>query len=212
MNELHDKTQLEYYMKLHHFTSIFEQDGLPFRLYQYEKGEIMNHIHASADYLKFLVSGTIQIYAIRWDGSCYPIGQSSGFLLLGDIEFCGENTLALMVEAVTEVHCLELPMKKYQKLLLNDNRFLRFVMYSMAHKMAMFAKSEAIFPNLEEKFLHYLKYECKDQQFSGVEDTAFQLRCSRRQLQRILAKLTAEGVISKSTKGTYRLSTDPELL
>ena len=121
------------------------------------------------------------------------------------MEFCGETSLPFLVEATKKVMCIELPLYDFKNILLNDNTFLRFLLRSVGHKMALFTESEASFSNLEEKLLHFLKYDCPDHQFQGVEATVIQLRCSRRQLQRLLKSLTERQIIEKKGKGIYRL-------
>ena len=88
----------------------FDTPGLPFCLWEYERGEILNYIKDPGQVLRFLVSGTIQIYAVRADGSRYPLSHSDSFTLLGDMEFCGENSLPFLVEAMSRVRCVELPL------------------------------------------------------------------------------------------------------
>ena len=51
-----------------------------------------------------------------------------------------------------------------------------------------------------------MRYQRPDHTIMGVEDTAFRLNYSRRQLQRVLRKLTAEGIVKKISKGRYKLN------
>lgn len=205
MKQIHDSKMLEQYIKHHHINEIFNTPNLTFRLYQYERGELLNHSHNSSNHIQFLVSGAVQIYSIREDGSRYPLCLLNDFTILGDMEFCGETSLPFLVEAAKKVICIELPLYEFKNMLLNDNTFLRFLLHSITHKMALFMQSEASFTNLEEKLLHFLKYDCPEHQFQGVETTAIHLRCSRRQLQRLLKSLTDRHIIKKIGKGIYQL-------
>lgn len=205
MKQVHDEKMLKQYINRYHINEIFDTQNLTFRLYQYERGEILNYSRDSSNYIQFLVSGAVQIYSVRGDGSRYPLCLLNDFTLLGDMEFCGETSLPFLVEATRKVMCIELPLYDFRNALLNDNTFLRFLLRSVGHKMALFAQSEAAFTSLEEKLLHFLKYDCPNHQFQGVEATAVQLRCSRRQLQRLLKSLSDRQMIEKIGKGTYRL-------
>ncbi len=205
MKELRDDKLLKQYLTKYQIEQLFNTKNLPFQLCQYERGEILNFIKDSNHYLHFLVSGAVHIYAIRKDGSHCPLCYLEEFILLGDMEFCGEKSLSLFVEISKRTICVELPLYEYRNILLNDNTFLRYLLHSVAHKMALFAQSEASYSSLEEKLLHYLKYDCLDQKLQGVEATAIHLRCSRRQLQRLLKSLTERGIIEKPAKGVYRL-------
>lgn len=192
-------------MTQYHFEDIFQTPDLPFSLCQYDKGEIMNNLRDSASYLHFVVRGSVQIYSVFEDGSRYQVGLTDGFTLLGDMEFGDETSLPLLVEAVSEVFCVELPLYECRDALLNDNAFLRYLLHSVAHKFAMFSQSVACFTNLEEKLLHYFKYDCPDHRLQGIEKAAVQLHCSRRQLQRLLRSLVDRQIIEKTGKGRYRL-------
>ena len=106
----------------------------------------------------------------------------------------------------TAALCIVLPLASTKELLLNDNRFLRYLLNSVTEKLMLYSSSQSNFSTLEESFLSYLSERCPDQTFSGVEKMAMQLHCSRRQLQRVLKKLLEEGRLVKLSKGSYRLS------
>ncbi len=59
--------------------------------------------------------------------------------------------------------------------------------------------------SLSERVLSYMKYRCEDETLKGVEQAAFHLHCSSRQLQRILNQSETSGLIKKLGKGTYKL-------
>lgn len=205
MRQIHDEQLLNSLLKQYQFEALFDTKNLPFRLYQYDRGEILNNIHDSTHYLQFLVKGSVKIYSIREDNSCYHVCLLKDFTLLGDLEFCGETSMTFLVEVTRRATCIALPLYDYHSTLLNDNAFLRFLSHSIARKLFLFSQSEATFSNFEEKLLHYMQFECPEQQFQGVEAATIHLHCSRRQLQRILKSLTERNVVEKVGKGAYRL-------
>ncbi len=205
MKKIQDEKLLKQYLMQYQIENLFDTEDLPFCLCEYERGEILSYIKDTDHLLQFVVSGAVQIYSIRSDGSRYPLCYVDTFTLLGDMEFCNENSLPFLVETATKVVCVELPLYKCRTMLLNDNTFLRYLLHSISHKLALFSQAEASFSSLEEKLLHYLKYDCPHQQFHGVETTAIHMHCSRRQLQRLLSSLTERHIIEKTGKGKYRL-------
>lgn len=205
MKEIVDRTMLNNYIAQNRIEKIFDTKRLPFRLCQYDRGEILNHIRDANSCLQFVVAGAVQIYAVRSDGSRYPLCYVEGFTLLGDMEFCGEGELPFLVEATEKVLCVELPLYGCKAALLQDNAFLRYLLHSVAHKLALISREQAEYSTLEEKFLHYLQHDCPDGQMNGVEHTAIRLHCSRRQLQRLLKSLTERRIIEKMGKGIYRM-------
>ena len=116
-----------------------------------------------------------------------------------------EEYLSFLVNGSIEISCIVLPLGTAKEFLLDDNRFLRYLLTSVTEKLMLYSSSQSIFSTLEEAFLSYLSKRCPDQTFSGVEKMAMQLHCSRRQLQRVLKKLLEEGRLTKLSKGSYRL-------
>ena len=197
MRELKDPELLAYYLKKYKISSLFDTKALPFRLFEYLPGEMMNSSRSPEDYLKFVVAGEWQIYAQHADGSRSLIGHGRDFSILGDLEFCGEKPSVHWQEVLKTVHTLELPMKEMRPILMEDNRFLRFLLHNLARKMTGGFKLFSDFPSLEEKLLYYIRNECPGQTLKGIEEAAFRLHYSRRQLQRVLKDLTSRGVLLK---------------
>ena len=210
MKRVFDPTRLDLYLQKYEILSLFDTPNLKFSLYQFEKGERLDTLNPE-EYLSFLVSGSIKISANRADGTSYPIGYLEGFTCIGDMEFCGKRDDTHQIEARTTALCIVLPLGTAKELLLNDNRFLRYLLTSVTEKLMLYSSSQSNFSTLEESFLSYLSERCPDQTFAGVEKMAMQLHCSRRQLQRILRKLLKEGRLVKLSKGSYRLAANGDM-
>jgi Mn-dependent DtxR family transcriptional regulator len=60
--------------------------------------------------------------------------------------------------------------------------------------------------SLEERLLFYMEKRCEGQILQGVEKAASSIQCSKRQLLRILKRLTEEGIVVKTGKGRYQLT------
>ena len=121
----------------------------------YEKGERLDTLNPE-EYLSFLVDGSIEISANRADGTSYPIGYLDGFTCIGDMEFCGKRDDTHQIEARTTALCIVLPLASTKELLLNDNRFLRYLLNSVTEKLMLYSSSQSNFSTLEESFLSYL--------------------------------------------------------
>lgn len=204
MRELNDLNLKNKYIKKYEIYSLFDTKHLFFRLYRFEKGEILNNICNMSQWLMFVVNGTFQIYGNNQDGSCHPIRQIDYFTVLGDIEFCKNTSSPFLVEARTTVFCIMLSLHRYRDILLNDNRFLRYLLQSIAEKLELSSKLEGNFSTVEEKFLYYIQVECPEKEVTDVGKAAFQIHCSRRQLQRILKKLIEQNRIQKCRRGHYK--------
>lgn len=83
--------------------------------------------------------------------------------------------------------------------------FLQMLLRSYGEKLRLFAFVDVPAETIEERVLLYLRHVCPSHELRGIEAAVLQLRCSRRQLQRVLAKLCASGEVEKLGKGRYRL-------
>ena len=208
MREIQDKALLDSYLRRFCIDSFFDTPDLPFRLYEYEVGELMNVLHPSGEYLKFLVEGAVTIYGVRPDGRREFLQKGGNcFEVLGDMEFCGYHEEAHLQEVTVQVRTVELPLLRVREQLWQDNRFLLHLIQTVGRKMSATSAFRALVRGdcLEELLVNYLRYECPDHRITSVEDTAFRLNYSRAHLQRVLRELTQTGVLKKQGKGTYHL-------
>lgn len=206
MKEIKDQNLLNSYLQQYKIPELFDTLNLPFQLYEYEAGELMNYKRPLDKYLKFIVSGEISLYTIMEDGDQFTAFQGPHIGLLGDLELCGVKFENNYQEALTTVHSIELPLSKIRSQILNDNTFLRYLLYRIVKRHVQMTKPELIHStSVEKRLLHYLEYESINHSFSGVEAMAFRLRCSRSQVQRALKTLIKKELIVKTGKGKYTL-------
>ena len=76
---------------------------------------------------------------------------------------------------------------------------------SLAGKLEAITMQNAVLPSLRERVRSYMHYKCENGRLKGVENAAFHLHCSPRQLQRILNQLARDGIVKKSGKGAFEL-------
>lgn len=205
MKKIQAKSQVEPWVERANIRQCFDTPGLQFHLYEYEKGECIITPSQSLDVLLFLVEGTVRIYGIREDGAMSPVNQQDAPIVLGDIEFCCPGNPCLFAEAVTRAVCVTLPVQPYREQLHRDIRFLHTLMQSYIDKLQRFSFVDAQAATIEERVLLYMRDICPDHEIKGIEAAVLQLRCSRRQLQRVLHKLCQNGLVEKMAKGRYRL-------
>lgn len=211
MKRINDTNKLETYLEKHHIRDCFDTKNLPFFLVKYERGEMLVQPLQPLDSLLFVVSGTFSLYSVRQNGSVFYMSSDDKFVLLGDMEFVNDQFTVFYAEAKTDVFVVCLSVSRNRAALNQDLRFLHYLLDSLAWKMHQAAVNETSFPNLEERLLHYLAFNCQNQTLTHIEHTAENLHCSRRQLQRILKKLVDEGRLSRDGKGIYRLKTMREV-
>lgn len=205
MQEIRDQSQIDALVRRHGLADCFTQLPRRLRLFSYQRGELLNYRQSPDQYILFLVQGSISLYAQRADGSRYPIQRLEPLGVLGDMEFAGYGSPNFLIEVHRPALCLAVPLAGQRSQLEKDDRFLRFLLGSLAGKLAAMAQNEADWQTVEQKLLAYLGSLPPGQAMPGVEHACFQLHCSRRQLQRALKALQERQIVEKTGRGRYRL-------
>ena len=205
MRELRDPELLEHYIRKYRIRSFFDTAELPFRLYEYAPGEMINVVHPMEESMKFIVEGVFDHYKIQEDGSSYLISHCDGFGFMGDLAFCGRLPPGRYQEVIETVRAVELPMAEMRPILENDNRFLRFLIDTMAQRMTASMDIRSDMTTAEKALLEYLRWRCPNHTIVNVSEAAFHTNYSRRQIQRVLKKLTQQGTLVRRGKGQYFL-------
>ena len=210
MREIRDPELLEHYIRKFHIRSFFDTRELPFRLYEYAPGEMINVVHPMEESMKFIVEGVFDHYKIQEDGSAYLISHCDGFGFMGDLAFCGRQPPGRYQEVIETVRAVELPMAQVRPVLENDNRFLRFLIDTMAQRMTASMHNRSDMMTAEQALVAYLRWRCPSLTITNVSETAFHRNYSRRQMQRALNTLTQRGLLCKTGNGCYRLAEDSQ--
>lgn len=206
MKELNEPDQIELYIRKSGIKEKLSTEGIIFKVFRYEKGELLASPVEPLDHILFPVEGKAVIYGIRNDGTSFPISEIRKGDIIGDVEFTGSDEPVLFVEASKPVVCLAIDIKAYRKILMNDVTFLQTILASFAGKFRKIITIDAMSGNIEERVLNYMENLSPEHELYRISEVIYTLRCSRRQLQRVLRKLADEGKIMKTGKGRYKLS------
>lgn len=206
MKELNEPDQIELYIRKSGIKEKLSTEGIIFKVFRYEKGELLASPVEPLDHILFPVEGKAVIYGIRNDGTSFPISEIRKGDIIGDVEFTGSDEPVLFVEASKPVVCLAIDIKAYRKILMNDVTFLQTILASFAGKFRKIITIDAMSGNIEERVLNYMENLSPEHELYRISEVIYTLRCSRRQLQRVLRKLAEEGKIRKIGKGRYKLS------
>ena len=96
-------------------------------------------------------------------------------------------------------------MEQVRPVLENDNRFLRFLIDTMAQRMTASMHIRSDMTSAEKALISYLRWRCPNHTITNVTEAAFHMNYSRRQIQRVLKSLTANGTLIRTGKGCYSL-------
>lgn len=207
MREIQDGALLRQYLNQFQIESFFDTENLPFRLYEYAPGEMMNLSHPSDDYLKFVVEGVFDHYTVQEDGTKFMIHHCEGFGFLGDLAFCGVHPQGRYQQVLETVRAIELPLDPLRDTLEQDNRFLRFLLHTMARRMPLSLHYRSDLPGAEQALIAYMRWVCPEHTIHNVTAAAEHLNYSRRQLQRVLKSLMDRNILVRLGKGRYKLIT-----
>lgn len=205
MREIRNPELLEHYIRKFHIRSFFHTQDLPFRLYEYAPGEMINIVHPMEESMKFIVEGVFDHYKIQDDGNPYLISHCTGFGFMGDLAFCGRQPPGRYQEVIETVRAVELPMEQVRPVLENDNRFLRFLIDTMAQQMTASMHIRSDMTTAEKALIGYLRWRCPNHTITNVSEAALHMNYSRRQIHRVLKTLTEQGKLIKTGKGEYVL-------
>ena len=172
---------------------------------EYEKGEFVSTPLQTERLFQIVVNGSLSIYCIRDDGSVHSIASGQADYLIGEMEIFSRQASNVYAEANEDLICLAMAIEENRAELLNNAAFLRMICGSLTAKMESLTTIEAVPADLNQRILTYMKYRCSHNEIRGLERAAFHLNCSSRQLQRILNRYEAEGIVSKIGKGAYKL-------
>ena len=200
---------MERLLNEHAIRECFDTEGLTFLCYSYQKGEMICSPLNPAEDILFLVSGSAQMYDLREDGAKLPVAYISEETVIGDMEFITGCPTTFFVEAAEDCLCLALPRERYRDALHRDVRFLHCLLQEMTEKFIHGMNVEIAPATLEAKVMQFLQQEAPEQEVDQVETMLFQLRCGRRQLQRVLRKLCDEGKLERLGRGHYHLLDRP---
>ncbi|MCE3200977.1 Crp/Fnr family transcriptional regulator [Paenibacillus sonchi] len=209
MKEIQDSEQLQAYIAAHSLAAIFnEQLSGHLHLFSFAQGE---HICSKGDpsgYLYVLVKGKLKIFTTTPEGKMLIISFKTPLELIGDVEYIQGTEMINTVEAVSPVHMLGIEYRWLNKYGRDYPPLLHFMLEMITHKF--YRKSNFLSLNLmhpvEVRLASYLlsiSYDESDPNFTGqlstinLTDTANFIGTSYRHLNRVIHKLTQDGLIER---------------
>lgn len=204
MKKYYNRESIEAYLRQSNFADAMRDLRESLFVARYEKGEFVTSPLKNADLFQIVVEGELGVYYIRDDGSVYSLASGQKDYLLGEMALFQKEAGSVYAQASGRLVCLALSLEENRDRLLTNCRFLQLVCESLTRKMEAITNLDAAPATLKQRVLTYMQYKCGGE-LKGVEQAAFRLHCSARQLQRILNQYAAENVVARTGKGTYRL-------
>jgi CRP-like cAMP-binding protein len=210
MKEIIDHEQTMHYLEAHGIEDIFNEPLIPhLTLFSFDEGEFICTQAQSSDYLYVLVKGKLKIYTTSAEGRMLIISFKTPLEVIGDIEYIRNIDIINTVEAVSPVLMIGVQYRWLKKYSSDYSPLLQFLLDIITKKF--FIKSNAMNFNLmypvEVRLASYLlsvSYDESDDLFRGqlsissLPDAANLIGTSYRHLNRVIKKLSEEGLIERS--------------
>lgn len=205
MERIYDKEKIISYIAKSKYHAVLDSSDIDFYLIKYEKGELVSSPFQNELLFQIVEQGSINIYLIRDDGTRYSLSTGTTDYFLGDMEIFYPRSSNIYAEAAEKLICISFSIEKHKEMLFSNNQFLILICSSLSAKIREITAMDTIPSSLTERVISYMKYKCNDKTLKGIEQTAFHLHCSARQLQRVLNQSEASGFVKKLGKGMYQL-------
>ncbi len=206
MERIFDKEKIADSIAKSKYCDLLETLDIDFYLIKYDKGELVCSPFQTELLFQIVEQGSIAIYFIRDDGSRYSLSNGTADYFLGDMDLFYPKSGSIYAEAENSLTCIAFSIEKHRETLLSNSKFLSFICKSLSAKIGAITTMDAAPASLMERVLSYMRYKCEGATLKGVEQAAFHLHCSPRQLQRILNRCEADGMVRKLGKGTYQVN------
>ena len=205
MERIYDKKKIAIYIAKSKYHAVLDSLNIDFYLIKYEKGELVSSPFQNELLFQIVEQGSINIYLIRDDGTRYSLSTGTTDYFLGDMDIFYPKSSNIYAKAAERLTCISFSIEKHKERIFSNNQFLILICNSLSTKIGEMTAIDATPASLTERVISYMKYKCNDKILKGIEQTAFHLHCSSRQLQRVLNQSENSGLVKKLGKGTYKL-------
>ncbi len=180
----------------HDFSSNFE-------LFEYAKDEFIINENSANDYLYFLVDGKVKCFSYSLDGKVQFITYLYQVQSIGIIGSIWRKPAVSNIQAVQKCFCLALSLSSYQQMLLDDNKFLRYLCQQLGDHLYNNGRYFQIihFTSTESKLAAIILSSSIDGICHiNLSSTAEFLGTTYRHVLRVLNKFCSNGILEKRKK------------
>lgn len=202
--ELLDEAESRKYIPL--CSDLFSDESIGIAFTRWRKGEFLSIPDEQPHFLLFIVEGHVRWSAYREDGS-ESVLASGERDVIGDIEAVTGKPSLFYAEAMTDIIAAAVDLRRYGKALREDRKFLSMTVQRMAMKFEAISLETAYSRSAEDRLLSYIERTCGGH-LTNASQAASVLHVSRRHIQRMLRKLSEEGILEHKGRGSYTIS-DP---
>jgi CRP/FNR family transcriptional regulator, putaive post-exponential-phase nitrogen-starvation regulator len=200
MEILNDPQLLKKYIDQYHLQDYVTEDLMKMaELTRFETGEFIAREGGQSPYFHFLVQGECICYVYTCTGRVHCEAYMRALDVLGAAATVWSEDVFNDVETLTSCLCISINAKKYERVLMNDLKFLRFIGHWMARHIR---ESSTHRDPLEIRIAKFILKVEKNSVFSfNLSQCTDILETSYRHLLRVLKQLCDSGILEKAEKG-----------
>ena len=178
-------------------------DGLA--VFHFRRNEYVFRQGDACDHIFLMLEGRMKVFIGSPNGKTLLFCFYTKSGILGEAEFAADEDISkTSVQAITDVYCIGIPRRRYQKYLKSNAAFMSRVSAALAGKLFRCTRNSAvtILYSLEARLCAYISMTNEGGRFSEkMTEVAEMLGASYRHLLRTLDKLCCQGILQKAQKG-----------
>ncbi|UNK20907.1 cyclic nucleotide-binding domain-containing protein [Paenibacillus sp. N3/727] len=215
MKMIHDPILLQSKIKQFEIDQIFRlSDDTSFELRRYDPGELVLKEGEEMDALLYLVEGRVKISSSVQTGKILLLRFCEPFAVIGDIELIQKTVVQSQVEAVQNTLCIAVPFKYIYEHAIHEPKFLMSLLTHVTYKLQTCTTASRVnlLATVENRFASYLLTTLHDENEFGKEirttntqEIADLIGTTSRHLNRVILKLSEQGVIGRERDTIYIL-------
>ena len=180
----------------------------------YDPGELVLKEGEQMDALQFLVEGRVKISSSAQTGKVLLLRFCEPFAIIGDIELIQKVVVQSQVEAVQNTLCIAVPFKYIYDHAIHEPKFLMYLLTHVTYKLQTCTTASRVnlLASVENRFASYLLTTIHDENEFGKEirttntqEIADLIGTTSRHLNRVILKLSEQGVIGRERDTIYIL-------
>ncbi|MBB6479236.1 Crp/Fnr family transcriptional regulator [Spirochaeta isovalerica] len=209
---MNEQVNISFYLNRYGLNSLLPAEVVEdLKVFRYKAGEHVVRSDEYLEYLYFFVEGKGKVYSLQENGKSLLVRFYTPPDVIGDVELFSDRRSVCNLQAISEVTCLAIEMKKMQLACRNNPSLLEYFCRSLSGKLQNFNISSAInltYP-LENRLASYLiAISEKGEDETTVDriytdnltELADLLGTSYRHLTRTIRDFTERGIIEKKNR------------
>lgn len=207
MKKINDEKLLNALVEVNHLQELFSVPFLPMaELFIFDKGEYLFSQNMPSDYLYFLVSGRVEVFAYIGENRIHCQQYFCSCEIIGETDILwGEPSISYVL-ALSSCKCIGISLPRYREILLNDIAFLRHVARALSNRLKDKTTDRNRLISLESRLAAYIFDFSNGGIFTAnLKETAELLDSSYRHLLRSMSSMCDKGTLKKLGRSCYRI-------